>query len=144
MLLLTVATACDKKLVFAAYQQADARGWEKNDAFDFQTDTLKESATYAMTLGLRVNDKYPFQNLHVVIDQTAMPSRQMVTDTVTCHVADRRGRPLGHGVALYQFDIPVRKRFYLAHSTVRFRVRHNMKREILPGVADIGITLRKE
>lgn len=136
--------ACSERRVYQVYKPADTRGWEKNDAVEFLTDTLAESATYALTLGLRISDAYPFRNLHMVIDQTVTPSGQHITDTVTCHVADRQGLMLAGGVALYQYDLPVRKRFYLAGNQVRFRVRHNMKREILPGISDIGITLRKE
>ena len=51
---------------------------------------------------------------------------------------------LGHGVALYQFDLPLRKHFYLHGDSIHVRVRHNMKREILPGINDVGIQLRKD
>ena len=144
--LLTVMclTACDDSITYNKYRHADTEGWEKNKALEFGIDSLKESGTYALTLKLRISDNYPFRNLHIVVDQTVFPSGQTINDTITCHVTDRRGNMLGHGVALYQFDLPLRKHFYLHGDSIHVRVRHNMKREILPGTNDVGIQLRKD
>lgn len=123
---------------------ADSKGWEKNEALEFTVDSLTESGNYAMTLALRVNDSYPFQNLHIVVDQTIYPSRQTVNDTITCYVTNRRGIMRGYGVSLYQYELPLRKRFYMHGDSIQIRVRHNMKREILPGIADVGIVMKKD
>lgn len=136
-------SACDTDIVYSQYVHAAIGGWEKNDALVFEVDTLKVGGTHSMVLGMRISDAYPFRNLHMVVEQTIYPSHQVITDTVTCNVVDRRGTMLGHGVSLYQYDLPIRKRTYNNGDSLHIKVRHNMKREILPGIADVGITLKR-
>lgn len=142
-LLVTALTACDKTKVYNQYVNAPIKGWEKNEAVILDIDPLDEGGTYSLLLGMRISEEYPFRNLHMVVEQTIYPSGKTLSDTITCHVVDKHGNMLGHGVSLYQYDLPIRKRFYLHGDSIHIRVRHNMKREILPGISDVGITLRK-
>lgn len=96
-----------------------------------------------MTLGIRMNKEYPFQNIQIVVDQTVYPEQRTLSDKVTCKVTDSNGLMLGHGISLYQYDIPIRKTNYEKGDSITVRIRHNMKREILPGIVDIGMVLRK-
>lgn len=137
-------TACETNIVYSHYEHAAMGGWEKNEPLLFEVDTLKAGGAYSMTLGMRISDAYPFRNLHMVVEQTIYPARQVITDTVTCHVTDRRGTMLGHGVSLYEYNMPIRKRTYNVGDSIHIKVRHNMKREILPGIADVGITIRRD
>lgn len=142
--LLTAAlfASCDKDMVYSQYMHAAIGGWEKNEALTFEVDSIQQNGTYSVILGLRISDKYPFQNLHMVVEQTIYPSQKVVTDVVTCKVCDKRGTMLGRGVSFYQYDLPVRRLSYAQGDSVSIRVRHNMKREILPGITDVGITLK--
>lgn len=137
-------TACKKDVIYSRYTHAAIGGWEKNEPLVFEVDSLKAGGVYSLTLGLRISDGYPFRNLHMVVEQTIFPGNQLITDTVTCYVSDRQGTMLGNGVSLYQYDLPVRKRQYMAGDSIHVKVRHNMKREILPGIADVGITIKPD
>ena len=141
---MTITTACNERRVYDHYEHADPGGWEKNETLEFGIDSLKESGTYAMLLNLRLSGRYPFKNLHIVVDQTDDPARAAIQDAVTCYMTDKRGMTLGAGISLYQYTLPVRKRFYMYGDSIHVRVRHNMKREILPGIADVGIQLKAE
>lgn len=130
-------------MVYDQYVHADREGWEKNEPIVFGIDTLKETSLYSLTVGMRISDEYPFQNLQIVIDQTVFPSKKTISDVVNCKITGRNGMMLGHGISLYQYDIPVRKRFYMHGDSISVKIRHNMKREILPGIVDVGITMKK-
>ena len=143
LLLALTFTACETDVVYSTYTHAAIVGWEKNEPLTFEVDSMSAGGTYAMTLGLRISDAYPFRNLHMVVEQTIFPEKRVLTDTVTCNVVDRNGTMLGHGVSLYQYNLPIRKRSYQAGDSIFVKVRHNMKREILPGIADVGITLKQ-
>lgn len=143
LVLIMALTACETDVVFSQYKHTAPGGWEKNEALIFEVDSMPSSGTYAMIMGLRISDSYPFRNLHMVVEQTILPSHQMVKDTLTCWVSDKRGTMLGHGVSFYQYDLPVRRLSYNKGDSISIRVRHNMKREILPGITDIGITLKQ-
>lgn len=139
----TLFAACESGMVYDEYQQADVEGWEKNDQLVYDIHSLKESGTYSLALGLRLTTKYPFSNLHMIVEQTQMPANQTTVDTVTCYVVDKRGFTLGQGVSLFQYELPVRQKFYLHGDSLHVVVKHNMKREILPGISDVGIILKK-
>lgn len=138
-----ILSACESNVVYSQYAHAAIGGWEKNEPLVFDVDSLATEGTYSLTLGMRIANVYPFKNLHMVVEQTVYPEHLVITDTVTCNVADRRGTMLGHGVSLYQYDLPIRKRTYHAGDSLHVKVRHNMKREILPGIADVGITIKR-
>lgn len=143
MMLALAFASCETDVIYTHYTHAAIGGWEKNEPLLFDVDSMKVGGTYSMTLGMRISDAYPFRNLHMVVEQTIYPSKQVITDTVTCNVVDRRGTMLGHGVSLYQYDLPIRKRTYQDGDSLHIKVRHNMKREILPGIADVGITIKR-
>lgn len=78
------------------------------------------------------------------MEQTSFPSKKTAVDVVNCDIANHNGRMLGNGITLYQYSIPIRKKFHMRGDSLHITVRHNMKREILPGIVDIGIKMDKE
>jgi gliding motility-associated lipoprotein GldH len=54
------------------------------------------------------------------------------------------GLTRGQGVSIYQFAFPIADIDLQEGDSVQFRIRHDMKREILPGIADIGIKISRE
>lgn len=137
-------TACNDSLVFSEYGHVPVTGWEKSDAIDFDVAPLSKDATLNMSLALRVMPAYPFQNLHLVVQQTVLPAGTQTMDTLTCRITDARGNMLGEGVTYYQYETMVRKQHYNHGDSLRISVHHDMKREILPGITDVGITLTEE
>lgn len=145
--LLTVAAtlvSCNRKTVYDHYVHTPIVGWEKNDTLSFYLSPMAESATYKEELGLRVNGAYPFMDLCLVVEQHVLPGNLVLRDTVNCKLADNMGQMKGHGISFYQYNIPVTElRLGEGDSLVVF-IRHNMKREILPGISDVGIKLSKQ
>lgn len=138
-----VITSCDKEKVYAHYEHVPYEGWDKNTPLQFSLDTLTEGGAYSLTLGLRLNDEYPFRNLHLVVEQTVFPERISLVDKVMCTTVDRQGIMIGHGISLYEYNIPIRKHTYNRGDSIQIKVRHDMKRETLPGIVDVGFTLKK-
>ncbi|MBQ2403253.1 MAG: gliding motility lipoprotein GldH [Prevotella sp.] len=137
-------SSCDDNIIYDKYLHTDIRGWGKNEVMEYTVDSINETATYQMALGLRINDTYPFQNLNIFVSQTIYPGNITYTDTVTCRVTDRQGKMKGSGVSLYQYLLPITTHTYEKGDSIRVRVIHNMKREVLPGIADVGIKITKQ
>lgn len=137
-------TACDKAMVYSHYEHVPYEGWNKNEPLQFSIDTLKASDTYAMTLGIRMTGEYPFRNLHMVVEQTVFPSMTVLVDKIKCTTVDKQGNMLGHGVSTYEYNIPLRKHAYNQGDSIHVKIRHDMKRETLPGIIDVGLTLRHD
>lgn len=148
-ILFTVATAlvsCNRKTVYDHYEHTPLTGWEKNDTLIYRMPAFKESGTYSEELGLRISDTYPFTSICIIVDQTVIPKdrdmgQRTLSDTIMCSLFDSDGSIKGNGVSLFQYgnhfnDISLEK-----GDSVEVRIRHNMKREILHGINDIGIRI---
>ena len=57
-------------------------------------------------------------------------------------IIDSKGNVEGKGVSYYQYDFPLSTLRLEKGDSLALVVRHAMKREILPGISDVGIMLR--
>lgn len=136
--------ACNRRLVYDKYQSTPVAGWEKNDTLSFSISPVDSTASYEARLGLRVTDAYPFTALTLIVEQHVYPGGEVRVDTVQCQLADGRGNATGKGLSYHQYQFPVATVQLQHGDSIHVRVRHDMKREILPGVSDVGMSLRRE
>ena len=149
-----VLGACsDDGRLFDTYRSLHADGWRRSDTvlFNIPADIL-----FAATDGelhLRVADDYPFSNITMVVTTTAGDSL-CHRDTVECRLADADGRlsGTGYGFKDYTADMPLpaapqraslMRRTTCNTDTLGVAVCHIMRRETLPGLAAVGLTLRR-
>lgn len=141
---LTALAACNQHMVYDKYVGTPVAGWEKNDTLSFEISPIDSAADYASRLGLRITDEYPFTALTLIIEQHVYPRDEVYIDTLHCQLTDRRGNAAGKGISYHQYLFPIAT-LHLQHGdSIRVRVRHDMKREILPGVSDVGMALIRE
>ena len=136
--------ACDRKTVFDQYVHTPLNGWEKNDTIIFAIDSLAQSGEYVEEIGVRTSTIYPFQSLVLVVQQTVRPSGIVLDTVLNCKLTDDNGQSQGAGIGYRQFSFPLKTVRIEAGDTLHVAVRHNMKREILPGVSDIGFKLMRK
>ena len=145
-LIFTVAigfTSCDRKTIYYHYEHAPVSGWEKNDVLSFYVSPVSEG-TYREELGLRIDKSYPFMGLCLVIKQTILPSGYVHSDTLNCKLIDEDGNNKGPGLSYYQYNFHVNTLHLQEGDSLHITVKHNMKREIMPGISDIGIRLDRQ
>lgn len=135
--------SCDRAIVYYHYEHAPVAGWDKNDTLLFDVSPLT-AGSYMEQIGLRINGDYPFTSLCLVIKQTILPSGYVHSDTLNCSLADKDGVKKGTGLSYYQYLFHFNTLRLHDGDSLHISVRHNMKREMMPGVSDIGISLRKE
>ena len=122
ILVATIAfSACNHAKVYDEYAHTPIAGWEKNDTLSFEIPPMAATGYYRQSLGLRTTGAYPFTALTLIVNQTIYPAnkgkRIEKTDTLLCQLI--RG------------------------DSIHIAIRHDMKREILPGVSDIGVKITK-
>lgn len=142
--IITVATtlmSCNRKTVYNRYNHTPLAGWEKNDTLIFKIPPFAASGNYKEEIGLRINDSYPFMGLCLIVEQTILPSNLTKSDTINCKLFDKDGNVKGRGISYYQYNFHFTDVSVNAGDSIEIRVRHNMKREILPGISDIGIKI---
>ena len=143
-MLLLVLSACNRKFVYDRYLSTPISGWEKNDTLSYDIRPVSGTDTYDMWLGLRTSEAYPFTAITLIVEQHIYPKDTIVNDTVNCKLTDRHGNASGTGVNFHQYRFPVTELQLQDGDSIHIRVRHDMKREILPGISDVGISLRRK
>jgi len=142
--LMIIATSCEINTVYDRYEHTPTAGWERNDTLTFYIPPVKREGQYREEIGLRTNGQYPFQSLCLVVEQSVMPRQQPIVDTLFCTLIDRKGNVKGRGVSVYQYRFHLNTISMNEGDSIRVKIRHNMKREILPGISDVGIRLALE
>ena len=129
-ILIACLWGCKNKVVYHQYKSTPIAGWERNDTLSYSIPPLSKSGLYNICVGLRVNGAYPFTKLTLVIEKTVLPYRRTYTDTV-----------LGKGISYYQYEFNASTLRLQKGDSLHLTIKHGMKREILPGVSDIGVKL---
>ncbi len=118
------------------------QGWEKNDTLSFDIPTIQHSGIYRSVIGLRICKNFPFTDLYLIVEHTILPRTETVRDTVRCTIADEDGKLKSQGVTYHQYQYPIADLQLEKGDSLHITVRHCMKRDILPGISDIGIQLQ--
>ncbi len=136
--------ACNRRTVYSHYEHTPISGWEKNDTLHFSINPLEEPGTYHEEIGLRIDNSYPFMGLSLVVEETIFPLGYTTRHVVNCNLIDKNGIIKGNGVSYFQYNFPVNDLQLNKGDSLHICVMHNMKREIMPGIADIGISLTRK
>lgn len=137
-------SSCDESLAYSHYEHTQLAGWEKNDTLYFNTPRINQKGRYRIELGLRTTGDYPFTSLSLNIEQRIFPGKKAKNYSVKCQLMEENGVIKGQGVSFYQFAFPLDDIDLQEGDSVQIHIRHDMKREILPGIADVGISLSRK
>lgn len=148
MVLALMLTACGGRKMYDTYVHTPETGWEKNDTLSFCVPRATESTPCEVLLGLRTTESYPFTSVSLIVEQYLCPTpdgsetdTQVLIDTLSCTLTGPDGSMTGSGVSYHQYSFPVRTINIHSGDSLTVRVRHDMKREILPGISDLGIEI---
>lgn len=137
-------TSCRKGMIYSHYESAPIAGWERIDTLKFDVSPVSESGYYHTELGLRIVQSFPFTSLTMIVTREILPEHAIVADTVSFTLMNKNSANFnGNGIALYQYSVPLRELRLEKGDSLHITVNHYMRREILPGVNDVGITMLK-
>lgn len=135
--------SCEEGVVYDKYVNTAIDGWDKWETVSFSVPPLKETGVYNMELGLRANNMFPFTGVSVVVERKVFPGYRYSSDTLRCKLIDERGHVKGHGIGNYQYVFSLDETCFRRGDSLQISVRHIMRREVLPGISDIGIKITK-
>ena len=136
-------TACNKRTEYFHYESTPEGGWERSEHLSFTISDISADGTYEETLGLRTSGNYPYRNVQLIVTQHINPYGKTFCDTVSAMLIDERGITLGDGAIHYQYTFPLRQLTLTAGQSIAIAIRHDMMREVLPGITDVGIRLER-
>ena len=142
-LAIVALAACHTNTVYDHYNHTLIDGWDKNDTLIYHVPKIKEGGVYDEQLCLRINGTYPFMGLTLIVEQRVFPDGRMRVDTLNCKFSDRDGFKMAHGISHSQYCFPIARLQLNANDSLSINVRHDMKRDLMPGISDVGIKIVK-
>lgn len=136
-------SSCNRQTIYSHYEPVDIDGWERSDTLWFYAGGLTKGC-YNEQVGLRINGNYPFKDLSLVVEQRLLSTQTIIKcDTLNLAITDDDGFFQGEGLSLLQYETDLGTISLPTSDTLQVAIIHNMKREVMPGIADVGITLQK-
>ncbi|MCR4852036.1 MAG: gliding motility lipoprotein GldH [Prevotella sp.] len=138
-----IISSCQLNTTYSRYQSTHIEGWEKNDTLFYEVPPVDAAGRFIQTLGIRIGDAFPFTSISLVVEQRIFPGRRSKVDTLRCNFTDDQGRLKGPGINLHQYEFPIGTIDLRPGDSLSIKVRHTMKREIMPGISDVGIQIER-
>ena len=140
--LLAIGFSCTESACYEQYQTVD-NPWDKNKEYFFVVDIEDPAVSYNVSVSIRNNNLYPYQNLWLFYT-TTQPGGLVLRDTIECMLADDYGKWLGSGISIYHLNIPLQTRYtFPQKGQYTFAIRQGMRDEKLKGIEQIGVRIEK-
>lgn len=136
--------SCGGGSVYNQYLSIENKHWGKEKAYSFTFEIEDNTIPYDLTLDIRNNNLYPYQNLWIFWQET-LPAGSISRDTLECILADDYGKWLGKGISLFDSNFPLRTHYFFPETgTYTLSIRQGMRTDKLPGIQKIGLRVEKE
>ncbi len=132
---------CDSNTVYFHFCHTPLSGWEKNDTLTFSVPGVRLQGSYNQEIMLRTTDEFPYKSISLIVEQTILPAGHTTCDTIKCMVSDNNGNIKGNGISIYQNQFKTKNLKLNANDSLHIKIRHAMRREMMPGVSDVGIRI---
>lgn len=135
--------SCGKNTIFNEFHPIQNKIWNKEDEYFFNFEIKDKSVPYNISLQLRNNDTYPYQNIWIFSDEQ-QSSGSITKDTTEHILADNFGKWKGNGITLFQSKIVLKQNYHFPDTgKYTISVRHGMRDNQLKGIEDIGLFIEK-
>ncbi len=130
---------CDKNTLMHSYQPLKDNSWDRADTIRFTLPALAQDDNCSMLVGLRLNNRYPYEQLVLQVEQVLQHPTAHRLDTVYYQLTNERGDFTEEGVDYFQYETEGLPLDLKKGQTGEIKIRHLMHREVLPGITDVGI-----
>lgn len=107
----------------------------------YHVRSMKNGGTFKEEVGLRLNGTYPFLGLCIIVEQTVLPSNVATRDTLNCSFTYSDSKYTSNGISYRQYKYHLKDIKLSKGDSIDIKIRHNMMREVLPGIADVGVKI---
>ena len=143
LIAVVIIVSCDRKYAAYSYCPTSVSGWNTQDTLRIDIDTIQESGSYSIAIGVRSTRFFPYQILWLQAELELESPRMAFRDTIDCRIADDKGNFLGKGLSLHE-NVYFLKTVVLHEGQYgRMKLRHIMRRDPLPGISDVGVIIKK-
>lgn len=137
-----ICLACTNSVYYDQYQSME-NPWNKNKEIFFTYEIEDQSVSYNLSLQIRNNNLYPYQNLWLFLEEK-QPDGHVLRDTIECILADSYGKWIGSGISIYHLTVPIRTRYtFPQKGQYTFAVQQGMRDDWLKGIEQLGLRIEK-
>ena len=126
LLALLMLCGCQQQVAYHAFCHIDEPGWDKTDTLHFDISPVARDGNYRLDAELRTDKD---------------PSKESFNNKIDCNLISETGVIEGDGISYFQYQFYVRGLSLHQGDSVHISLTHNMKREIMPGISDVGVKL---
>ena len=136
--------ACDKQTVYHAFRSVPQEGWKRQDTLFFDVAVPDSQTYYKLTVEIRNRNTYPYQNINLSVGYEDPESKRVQVDTLKAVLASKEGIWKGDGWGgLYQSAFSAGSIKIGRSGNYLFKIAYTLPDDILPGINDVGIKLRR-
>ena len=142
---LLTSQSCDPARVYEEWNDFDTMVWHQDSLCQFCFEIADTSHSYDLRLGIRNNNRYPFQNLWI-ISAIQGPDSLFFQDTIPFMLANKSGQWIGErSASVYTYMAPMYSslRFYVP-GKYTISLSHGMNEEALKGMISVGVRVEKD
>lgn len=135
------SAACTGGMVYHHYEQAPKEGLSQYDTLHFAVKPMAKADVLHEEVELRIGNDFNYQGLSLVVEQTTLPSGHFRRDTLNCSLIDEDGMVKGTGRNVFQYHFHLTDISLEKGDSLDIAIHHIMRREVITGIRDIGISL---
>ena len=136
--------ACTENTFFHSYKSLPAEGWERRDTICFDVPQQAEDIDGTLTIGLRTKANIGIQDVAIAVEQRLQAPAAYRCDTVRYPLTDAEGTALTGGINIHQYETQHLPLHLQKGQQGTIRIHHLMRRELIPGITDIGIRVEAQ
>ncbi len=139
--------SCSLDVKYDKYVPVSSDGWNIEDTLKFSTDTLRQDGRYGFTLGVRTRRAFPYRDLVLIVERNVYRDSILVLhkrEKVTCPIVTEEGSFTGDGTATKTHETGLKDFVMQTGDSVAVSIYHQMTRQNLPGIVDVGIKIEKK
>lgn len=137
----TLLMGCRSDVLFYDYQPVNTLGWEKTDTLRFDIPHTGNKIQNELFAGVRLNEFFPYRNINLVVEQRSHQIRHR--DTLSLHLMDEKGKWMTSGNIFHELEERVEHGTLQEVDSLQILVYHIMPRQVLEGVVEVGIKVKR-
>ncbi len=150
IILIISATSCSDPRTYDSYQAVATKGWGRNDTLKFDIPRQQEGK-YLLDIGVRTAKTFPYRSITFIINRQliSMNGKKKVVrnfrNIVRCQLIDSKGQVIGRESISYNaIRNHIAPLTLQSNDSMHITIQHNMSKDVLQGIYNIGLTLKKQ
>jgi len=140
-----IIISCSNQTVYSKYKKIHNYIWNYNNSIEFEFEIKDTSINYNVFFNLRNAGVFPYSNIWILINGYSPEGKEFLAQRYEFLLADESGKWTGKGLGdiIDNHFLIMENVKFTAKGINKLEIKHDMRIDNLPGVMDLGISVRK-